>query len=85
MRGRADGARRAITSLGKLGAEPGRHGVLTVPGSVAPPDGSFDDYLRLPFGHPPAVLEEGLRRLARAWQAYTPTGQPRGQSVSVIV
>ncbi len=62
-----------------------RHGVSTVPGSVASPDGSFDDYLRLPFGHLPAVLEEGLRRLARAWRAYTPTGPARGQSVNVIV
>jgi DNA-binding transcriptional MocR family regulator len=62
-----------------------RHGVSIVPGSIASPDGSFDEYLRLPFGHPPAVLEEAIRRLARAWRAYTPAAQPRGQSVSVIV
>jgi DNA-binding transcriptional MocR family regulator len=62
-----------------------RFGVSIVPGSVASVDGSFDDYLRLPFGHPPDVLEEGIKRLARAWQAYAPRGQARGQHVSVIV
>ena len=62
-----------------------RFGVSIVPGSVASPDGSFDDYLRLPFGHPPAVLEEGIERLARAWQAYAPREHARGQHVTVIV
>ena len=46
---------------------------------------SFDDYVRLPFGHPPAVLEEGIQRLARAWRAYAPGGEMRGQNVAVIV
>jgi DNA-binding transcriptional MocR family regulator len=62
-----------------------RFGVSIVPGSVASADGSFDEYLRLPFGHPPELLEEGIKRLARAWQAYAPRGQPRGQHVTVIV
>ncbi len=62
-----------------------RHGVSVVPGPVASPDGSFADYLRLPFGHQPAALEEGLRRLATAWAAYEPGQGPRGQSLEVIV
>ncbi len=63
-----------------------RSGVSIVAGSVASCDGSFDDHLRLPFGHRPEVLEEGIHRLARAWQAYAPEGEPRSaQRLAVIV
>ena len=48
------------------------HGVSIVAGPVASPDGSFADYVRLPFGHAPAALEEGVRRLANAWAEYEP-------------
>jgi DNA-binding transcriptional MocR family regulator len=62
-----------------------RYGVSVVAGPVASADGSFVDYLRLPFGHEPAALEEATRRLAAAWQAYEPRQDPRHQSLSVIV
>jgi len=62
-----------------------RSGVSIVAGSVASPDGSFDDYLRLPFGHRPETLEEGIRRLAQAWQSYAPADVSRPQSMAVIV
>lgn len=62
-----------------------RTGVSIVAGSVASPDGNFDDHLRLPFGHRPEVLEEGIRRLARAWQLYAPSEEPRDQRMAVIV
>jgi DNA-binding transcriptional MocR family regulator len=62
-----------------------RTGVSIVAGSVASTDGSFDDHLRLPFGHRPAELEEGIRRLARAWQTYAPADEPRAQRMAVIV
>jgi len=62
-----------------------RAGVSIVAGSVASPDGSFDDHIRLPFGHRPEMLEEGIRRLARAWQSYAPAEEPRAQSLAVIV
>lgn len=62
-----------------------RAGVSIVAGSVASSDGSFDDHLRLPFGHRPETLEEGLRRLARAWGSYAPTQDPRSQRLSVVV
>jgi DNA-binding transcriptional MocR family regulator len=58
-----------------------RYGVSVVAGPVTSADGSFAEYLRLPFGHEPAALEEATRRLAAAWQAY----EPRHQSLSVIV
>jgi DNA-binding transcriptional MocR family regulator len=62
-----------------------RHGVSVVPGPVASPDGGFAEYLRLPFGHLPSALEEGIRRLARAWAAYVPAREPRRQTLEVIV
>jgi DNA-binding transcriptional MocR family regulator len=62
-----------------------RTGVSIVAGSVASPDGSFDDHVRLPFGHRPQELEEGIRRLARAWQIYAPADEPRAQRMAVIV
>jgi DNA-binding transcriptional MocR family regulator len=62
-----------------------RAGVSIVAGSVASADGSFDDHVRLPFGHRPETLEEGIRRLARAWQVYAPSEEPRAHSLAVIV
>jgi DNA-binding transcriptional MocR family regulator len=62
-----------------------RHGVSVVPGPVASADGSFGEYLRLPFGHLPAAIEEGVRRLATAWAAYVPTRESRRQTLEVIV
>jgi DNA-binding transcriptional MocR family regulator len=66
-----------------------RTGVSIVAGSVASADGSFDDHIRLPFGHRPEALEEGVRRLAKAWQLYAPAEAevetPRTQSMAVIV
>jgi DNA-binding transcriptional MocR family regulator len=62
-----------------------RLGVSIVAGSVASADGSFDDFVRLPFGHRPETLQEGLRRLARAWQAYAPSEEPHARSLAVIV
>lgn len=62
-----------------------RTGVSIVAGSIASTDGSFDDHVRLPFGHRPDQLEEGIRRLARAWQIYAPAEEPRSQRMAVIV
>lgn len=47
-----------------------RSGVMIVPGSIMSPTGRFDEFIRLPFDHDPAVLREGIRRLAAAWKAY---------------
>ena len=62
-----------------------RTGVSIVAGSVASADGSFDDHVRLPFGHRPETLEQGIQRLARAWQAYAPAEEPHTRSLAVIV
>jgi DNA-binding transcriptional MocR family regulator len=62
-----------------------RNGVSIVAGSVASCDGSFGGHLRLPFGHRPDTLEEGIRRLAQAWQAYAPADEVRAENLAVIV
>jgi DNA-binding transcriptional MocR family regulator len=62
-----------------------RHGVSVVPGPLASPDGSFADYLRLPFVLGPEEMEEGIRRLARAWAAYSPASGRERASLDVLV
>jgi DNA-binding transcriptional MocR family regulator len=47
-----------------------RHGVEITPGSAHAVDGACDDHLRLSYGAPPAVLREGVTRLAAAWRDY---------------
>ena len=62
-----------------------RHGVAIVPGSVNSPDGGFADYVRLPFVQEPEAIEDGVKRLARAWLEYeATTHEPRGH-LGVIV
>ena len=60
-----------------------RHGVAVVPGSLASPDGSGADHLRLPFVHDADTMAEGMQRLARAWRAYSPDA--RSERTSLIV
>jgi DNA-binding transcriptional MocR family regulator len=62
-----------------------RHGVSVVAGPVASADGSFGDYVRLPFGHDPATLERAVRRLASAWNDYEPLHESRRQTLEVVV
>jgi len=65
------------------------HGVAVVPGAsflpVAPPStlgGPAEPHLRISFVAPPAVLEEGVGRLAAAWRTYR---QGIGQQASRLV
>jgi DNA-binding transcriptional MocR family regulator len=63
-----------------------RHGVLIAPGPVMSPTGRFDEYVRLPFDYRPARLEQGVRRLATAWQAYRGALDAHGpRRIDVIV
>ena len=57
-------------------------GVTVVPGSQLSPDGSFRDHIRLQFLQPPELIEEGIRRLARAWDGYATAGS---RNLGVIV
>ena len=48
------------------------------------PSGWFDDHVRLPFVSKPEVLEQGVRRLARAWRSYAGQDARREREVGVI-
>jgi DNA-binding transcriptional MocR family regulator len=64
----------------------GRHGVLIAPGPLMSPSGRFEEFVRLPFDHEPAVLREGVRRLASAWESYADALDTYGPSrMNVIV
>jgi len=47
-----------------------RHSVEFSPGPIFCHDDSHQNYLRLPFVAPEHVIEEGVRRLAEAWDSY---------------
>lgn len=47
-----------------------RNGVMLMPGENLSVDGSFGNYLRLPFFLEPRFLEEGVERLAATWHRY---------------
>src|SRR5215831_2321281 len=62
-----------------------RHGVSVVPGPLTSPDGSFADHLRLPFVLGKEDMEEGVARLARAWNVYAASGVSSARSLDVLV
>jgi DNA-binding transcriptional MocR family regulator len=49
-----------------------RHCVRVATGPALSPSETFDDYIRLPYTLPGTTLQEGLLRLAAAWNAYDP-------------
>jgi DNA-binding transcriptional MocR family regulator len=61
-----------------------RHGVAVVPGGLASPSGTMQEFLRMPFGLEPEAMAEGVRRLARAWSTYEES-LATGAAVRVIV
>jgi DNA-binding transcriptional MocR family regulator len=58
-----------------LAAVAERHGLQIAAGPLFAPEGGLDRYVRLPFSHPAARLEEAVDRLAEAWDAL-PTAVP---------
>jgi hypothetical protein len=79
-------ARLPAGSAADLAQVAGRRGVLIAPGPLMSPTGRFDEFIRLPFDHEPAVLREGVRRLASAWQSYAAALGSYGSSrMDVIV
>jgi DNA-binding transcriptional MocR family regulator len=62
-----------------------RHGVSLLPGSLASPDSSFPDHLRIPFVLDPETMREGIQRLARAWNDYAPAAARQRATLDVIV
>jgi DNA-binding transcriptional MocR family regulator len=62
-----------------------RYGVEVIPGDVMSPHSEHGSYLRMPFAEEPPVLEETMRRLAQAWEAYSPTEEPSRPAAPVVV
>jgi DNA-binding transcriptional MocR family regulator len=78
-------ARLPAGSATELAQVAARRGVLIAPGPLMSPTGRFDEFIRLPFDHEPAVLDEGVRRLATAWQAYAAVVDSHGSSLLNVI
>jgi DNA-binding transcriptional MocR family regulator len=62
-----------------------RFGVEVIPGDQMSPTGDDRRKLRLPYTAEPPVLEETIRRLAQAWEAYAPSDEPSTTARPVVV
>jgi hypothetical protein len=49
------------------------------------PTGEDRRYLRFPYSAEPPVLEETVRRLAQAWEAYAPSDRAGTRPRTVVV
>ena len=67
--------------------EADRLGVIVAPGPAFAVEGGLDRYVRVPWTRPPEVLEEAVRRLARAWERVTGSrgGRPERGPDRVLV
>lgn len=62
-----------------------RYGVTAAAGPLFSADGGFADRLRLTFLLDPEDVDEGVRRLAEAWQAYLPrSGHPAREMAAIV-
>jgi DNA-binding transcriptional MocR family regulator len=61
------------------------HGVAILPGPMLSAGGRFDDRVRLAYVASPDVLEEAVRRIARAWSAYAAGEAAGDRGMGVIV
>ncbi len=60
-------------------------GVAIVPGTANSPEGRFHDHLRLPFVSEPAIVAEGIQRLAAAWEEYAAGRRDDRRAMGVLV
>ncbi|MFC5824446.1 PLP-dependent aminotransferase family protein [Nonomuraea insulae] len=63
-------ARLPGTDTDRFAAVAREHGVAVAPGSLFSPDGRHRDRLRLSFALPPALTDQAVAALARAWTSY---------------
>jgi len=79
-------ARLPVGTAVELALIASHRGVLIAPGSLMSPTGRFGEFIRLPFDHEPAILQEAIRRLASAWHIYRAQLRSHGSSrIEVIV
>jgi DNA-binding transcriptional MocR family regulator len=62
-----------------------RHGTLVTPGTTMSVDGSHTSYLRLPYFLDQDLLDEGVRRLKDAWEAFLQLAGTERQMTTVVV
>ena len=64
-----------------------RLGVAVVPGALLSDQAASDDHIRLTYVRPPEVFEEGIRRLAAAWEHYRRSAatSPSGHTAPVLI
>lgn len=67
------GVRLPGASAKELCMRVAREGLAVAPGSIQSPQGHFTDHVRLPYGHPEAVLDLAVQRLVRAWHGIGTT------------
>jgi DNA-binding transcriptional MocR family regulator len=61
-----------------------RHGVAIATGSGSAPDDLFPSHVRLCFPGEPAVIREGVRRLAAAWEETQEAGRPAKRASNAV-
>mgnify|MGYP001024500846 CR=1 FL=1 len=62
-----------------------RYGVILLPGNMMSVDESYSQYIRLPFLHDHAHIQDGISRLSRAWQAHCLLNKNDASTVNFIV
>lgn len=62
-----------------------RYGVEIIPGESMSPSSEHRDHFRFPYSDEPPILEETVRRLVAAWDAYTPNDEAREPARRVVV
>jgi DNA-binding transcriptional MocR family regulator len=64
-----------------------RFGVAIVPGALLSEQAASDDHIRLAYVRSPGVFEEGIRRLAAAWDHYrrSAAADPSGPTAPVLI
>ncbi len=62
-----------------------RYGVVLLPGNMMSVDESYSQYIRLPFLHDHAHIQDGISRLSRAWQSHGLLNKNDSSTVNFIV
>ncbi|SDC69101.1 PLP-dependent aminotransferase family protein [Nocardioides lianchengensis] len=68
-----------------LAVEAETRGVPLAPGPVFSLDGGLDRYVRIPWGRPPAELQDAVRRLAAAWAVVQERPHPPGRTAGRVL
>ncbi len=62
-----------------------RYGVSVLPGATCSPSDGCSEFLRIPYVLEPEKIREGIRLLARAWNAFAPAEGKKRAALEVLV